>query len=275
MKDKDAEIKDLKQRALSNDEMPPKLTLKQQLFARSFADPESPAFGNATRAAQLAGYRGKPGSNQLAVQGHANLRNCKIRRSLDAILDGSGCTLELGAKRLRQALDAEQVRVALVAGKFVYSKPFPDYRERRRAAELLFRLRALLAPSEEREGGRFIEQEPRRPEEQLCAANEPPLLGEVGDAKGLSHADSLLAQLREFTAQAQRLREKAERKGDLKTALAAVRELCRTVELAAKLRGELAQRVEAKILNMNLDPQTAKRIFDTFVARHPEREVDK
>ncbi len=256
-------------------EMPPKLTLKQQLFIRYFSDPQSPGFGNATQAAQLAGYKGRPGSNQLAVQGHANLRNRKIRRSLAAILDKSGCTLELGAKRLRQALDAEQVRVALLAGAFVYSKPLPDYRERRQAAELLFRLRGLPAPNEEREAGRSMEQEPRRPEEQLCAANEPPLLPEVGDAKGLSHGGSLLAQLRALTSQAQRLKEKAERKGDLKTALAAVRELCRAVELAAKLRGELAQRVETKILNMNLDPQTAKRIFDTFVARHPLREADE
>ena len=84
---------------------------------------------------------------------------------------------------------------------------------------------------------------------------------------------SLLGQLVEVTSEAHRLQEKAEREGDLRTALAAVREQCRILELAAKLRGELAERAETKILNVTLDPETAKRIAETFLARHETLEV--
>ncbi len=102
-------------------------------------------------------------------------------------------------------------------------------------------------------------------------------LVEVGkDLPSLNHADvhalpektECLLQLHQLTLEAKRLKAKAEREGDLRTALAAVRELCRIVELVARLRGELGERVETKILNVNLDPETAKRIADTFLARH-------
>jgi len=61
-----------------------------------------------------------------------------------------------------------------------------------------------------------------------------------------------------------------ERAGDLRTALAALRELSRIVELMAKSRGELPEGGETKILNVNIDSETAKRIVDTFLARHQE-----
>ena len=46
-------------------------------------------------------------------------------------------------------------------------------------------------------------------------------------------------QLRELTSEAQRLKVIAEQAGDYRAALAPVRELCRIVELMAKLSGEL------------------------------------
>lgn len=55
---------------------------------------------------------------------------------------------------------------------------------------------------------------------------------------------------------------------DYRAALAAVRELCRIVELMAKLSGELDSHSETKILNVTLDPETAQRISKTFLARH-------
>ena len=58
--------------------------------------------------------------------------------------------------------------------------------------------------------------------------------------KKVADAEGLLGQIQELTAEARRLKSKAEGKGDLRTALSAIRELVRMVELLAKLRGELA-----------------------------------
>ncbi len=59
--------------------------------------------------------------------------------------------------------------------------------------------------------------------------------------KELSQARDLRQQLEQFRDEATRLKEKAEKKGDLRTALGAIRELCRIVELMAKLGGQLSE----------------------------------
>ena len=256
---------------------PPKITPKQQRFVASFTDPRSPGFSNATRAAQAAGYRGEPGSNQLAVQGHANLHNPNVRPAIEAALDREGCTIELGARRLRQGLDAKQVRPFLVEGELVYSKPMPDYRERRQATELLFRLHAPISVvnREEQQTSKLITEQTEEQREGFSKTNEPSHLPEAFEVTGISRTDSVLEQLPRLNAQAQRLKEKAEQEGDLRTALAAVRELSRIVELTARLSGELAEGGETKILNVNFDSETAKRIVDTFLARHQESEAEE
>ena len=96
----------------------------------------------------------------------------------------------------------------------------------------------------------------------------PAVLARAQELDGVAHGDSLLAQLRELTSEAQRLKGIAERAGDYRAALAAVRELCRIVELMAKLSGELDSHSETKIFNVTLDAETAKRISETFLARH-------
>ena len=70
-------------------------------------------------------------------------------------------------------------------------------------------------------------------------AHIPAALARAKDAADVAGADSLLARLEELTSEAHRLKGKAERRGDIRTALSAVRELVRMVELLAKLRGEL------------------------------------
>ncbi len=264
----------IEQEALADVVTEPKLTPKQQRFVGNLTNPESPGYSNATRSAELAGYKGKPGGNQLAVQGHVNLRNAKVRRAIETVLDRAGCTPELGAKRLRQALDATQLRVFAIDGEWVYSKPLPDYRERRLATELLFRLRepSLSQSDDEQEAQEFPEEEAQA-RENLLAADEAQNLTEGRDPANRFPKGSLLGQLVEVTSEAHRLQEQAEREGDLRTALAAVREQCRILELAAKLRGELAERAETKILNVTLDPETAKRIAETFLARHETLEI--
>jgi hypothetical protein len=99
----------------------------------------------------------------------------------------------------------------------------------------------------------------------------PAALERAQELKEVVHGDSLLAQLRELTSEAQRLKAIAEEAGDYRAALAAVRELCRIVELMAKLSGELDSHSETKILNVTLDAESARRISETFLARHQPR----
>jgi hypothetical protein len=90
-------------------------------------------------------------------------------------------------------------------------------------------------------------------------------LGEVEDGK------STLIQLRELKIQAEQIKARADRAGDYRTSLLALREKTRLVELEARLTGELNEKPEVKIVNLNLDTETARRLTDTFLARHKER----
>jgi len=92
-------------------------------------------------------------------------------------------------------------------------------------------------------------------------------------AEHIFESGTLVEQLRSLTVEAQRLKEKAEYAGDFRTALAAVREQCRIVELVAKLRGEIDGRAEINVVNLQIDADTARRIGETFLARHQLREA--
>jgi hypothetical protein len=91
----------------------------------------------------------------------------------------------------------------------------------------------------------------------------------------ISPPETLLGQLEELRSEAQRLKQKAEGDGDYRAALAAVRELCRIVELVAKLCGQIDSRTETKILNVNFDQDTVNRITKTFLARHNHLEPSR
>lgn len=86
-------------------------------------------------------------------------------------------------------------------------------------------------------------------------------------------AVSWVGQLEELTQEAKRITEQAKTAGDARTALAAIRVRCCIVELAAKLRGELDGRSQTNVLNVHLDSETAKRIAETYLARHRELEA--
>ena len=60
------------------------------------------------------------------------------------------------------------------------------------------------------------------------------------EAHHVAHADSLLAQLQSLQQKALEILAMAEEKGDLRSALATLRELRGTVELTAKLTGQMA-----------------------------------
>jgi hypothetical protein len=79
-------------------------------------------------------------------------------------------------------------------------------------------------------------------------AHLPEVLIKAQEAAEAARADDLLAQLRDLTAEAHRIKDRAERTGDYRTALAGIRELVRIVELLAKLRGELDERPQLNVL---------------------------
>jgi DNA-binding transcriptional ArsR family regulator len=62
------------------------------------------------------------------------------------------------------------------------------------------------------------------------------------------NADNLLGQVRDLRRQAQAIKDRAEREGELDTALKGIRELVRIVELLAKLRGDLDDRPVVNVL---------------------------
>jgi hypothetical protein len=79
---------------------------------------------------------------------------------------------------------------------------------------------------------------------------------------------SILIQLRELKIQAEHVRARADRAGDYRSALVAVREKTHLLELQARLTGELNETPETKILNFTFDAETARRMTEAFLARH-------
>ena len=70
----------------------------------------------------------------------------------------------------------------------------------------------------------------------------PVTLLKAREAHQVAHADSLLAQLQSLQQKALEILAMAEEKGDLRSALGALRELRGTVELTAKLTGRMAKK---------------------------------
>ena len=81
---------------------------------------------------------------------------------------------------------------------------------------------------------------------------------------------SWFGELEELTQEAKLMTEQAKTEGDRHTALASIRVRCSIVELGAKLRGDLDERSPTNILNVALDPQTAKRMAETYLERRKQ-----
>lgn len=96
----------------------------------------------------------------------------------------------------------------------------------------------------------------------------PALLAEVAAADRFTQAESLMERLEQLTDEARRIKTKAEASGDLRTALAAVRELVRVVELLAKLEGDLDDR---PIVNIAVVPEW--RVVLGVLDAYPEARV--
>ncbi len=76
----------------------------------------------------------------------------------------------------------------------------------------------------------------------------PVQLAKAKEAEEVAEADNLLSQVRDLQARALTILDKAEEAGELRTALAGIREARGNLELLAKLVGELDERPQVKIL---------------------------
>ncbi len=115
-----------------------KLNLRQRRFIAEFTNPKGEAFGNQTKAAELAGY------SELAPgqSGHQVLKNIDVQREIERIMDEAGATRKKVAKVLSKGLDAKITRVFCpTGGRLVYSKGLVDHPTRVRTAEIVSKLR--------------------------------------------------------------------------------------------------------------------------------------
>ncbi len=78
--------------------------------------------------------------------------------------------------------------------------------------------------------------------------HQPELLAKAHEAEQTAKADRLLTDIRKLQAHTLMMLRDAEKAGDLRTALAAVREARGNVEMLARLRGQLDTRPQVNIL---------------------------
>jgi Helix-turn-helix domain len=89
---------------------------------------------------------------------------------------------------------------------------------------------------------------------------------DAANDRDVEAGDAILAEVEKLKSEARRLQAHAERRKDYRAALTAIRELTRLVELSARLLGELRDK-EINVTNVNLDPETATRMAEIFLAR--------
>ncbi len=124
-----------------------KLKPRQRRFVAELTNPESEAFGNQTKAAELAGYSElSPGQ-----AGHQLVKNTNVRREIERVLDEAGATREKVAQVLHNGLQAKITRVFCNDGELTYSKPLEDHPTQVRAAEVVGKMRGDFPTMHEQE----------------------------------------------------------------------------------------------------------------------------
>jgi hypothetical protein len=100
------------------------------------------------------------------------------------------------------------------------------------------------------------------------AEHLPALLAKAYAAEESARADDLLRAVQDLRTKANSLLETAELQGDLRTALAGVREARACLELLAELQGELSRQPQ---VNIQLNPQwqTLVVVLRRTLAPHP------
>ena len=115
-----------------------------------------------------------------------------------------------------------------------------------------------------------LEKRVRALEIQSTAVTAKPQPSRRSGLKSCSTSD-LLEELR---ADVWKIKERAEAAGDERLALHCVRLLFESVEFEAKLRGELDDRPQTNVLNVNFGPAIAVRMAQTYLARHGASEQE-
>src|SRR5215211_4400331 len=96
----------------------------------------------------------------------------------------------------------------------------------------------------------------------------PAHLSKAREAEEVARADDLLDQVRNLQAHALDILGRAEKAGDLRTALAAISQARGNLELLGKLAGELDER---PIVNLNISPEwlELRAVIVGALASHP------
>jgi hypothetical protein len=100
-------------------------------------------------------------------------------------------------------------------------------------------------------------------------AHVPAALALARDAADAAHGDDLLAQVRSLNDKALSILRQAEADGDLRVALQAVRESRGTVELLARLLGELQDGATVNVL-VSAEWTTVRTVVLQALAPYPE-----
>lgn len=101
---------------------------------------------------------------------------------------------------------------------------------------------------------------------QRHAQHIPAQLAKAQAAVEVAAADTLLEQIGNLSTRARSILDKAETGGDMKTALAAIREVRATLELIAKVTGELSNNVSSVTVNMATTRRKAEDMTDDELA---------
>ena len=83
-----------------------------------------------------------------------------------------------------------------------------------------------------------------------------------------------LGELEALKHEATLVTEQAKTRDDPRITLASIRVRCSILELAAKLSGDLDERSSTNIVQVNLDPDTGRRIAEIYLARHKPPELE-
>ena len=102
----------------------------------------------------------------------------------------------------------------------------------------------------------------------------PAALVKASEVAEIAHGNTLLEQLQGLQARASGILEAAERAGDLRTALSGVKEIRGTLELVAKLTGELVNRHEVNVNYFTIEHHI-RAIYAEMPLEALERRVDR
>ena len=86
------------------------------------------------------------------------------------------------------------------------------------------------------------------------------------EATEIARGDDLVKDLRTLAVEANRLKSQAEESGNVRAAIAALREITRLIELRAKIAGELKEG-QVNVINVHLDDATATRMAEVYLSR--------